>query len=91
MLLNADLYYSIHETEVGFLVGNTADLSTADTLMATTSDSIEVSTGVFYPGGKFSLDTLPTGPFYFAAFAKAGSDFAGDRYMFGDTLELIIP
>ena len=91
MVLNADLYYSIHDSEVGFLVGNTADLSTADTLMAMQADSIEVSNGVFQPGGKFSLDTLPSGPLYFAAFAKAGYDGTGDRYMFGDTLEAIIP
>lgn len=91
IILNGDLYYSIHSSEVGFVVGNSADLSVADTLIATTADSIEVSNGVFRAGGKFALEVTPTGPMYFSAFAKAGSDNSGDRYMFGDTLQVIIP
>lgn len=91
VVLVGDLYYSLYESEVGFVVGNTPELSTADTLMAASADSIEVENGVFHAAGKFYLSVPATGPIYYSAFAKAGSDYLGDRYMFGDTLQVNIP
>ncbi len=38
---------------------------------------------------KFLLDPLPTQLLCSWAYAKSGTDQFGDRYMFGDTLQLV--
>lgn len=89
MVLHGDMYYSgSMVTEVGFVIGTSPDLSVSDTLVAAVADSLEFN-GYSTCSGKFLLDTLPNQVLYYSAFGKSGSDYLGDRYMFGDTLQLV--
>lgn len=89
MVLLGDMYYCGEMvTEVGFVIGTSPNLSVSDTLVAAVADSLDFN-GLQTCSGNFLLDTLPTQTLYYSAYAKSGTDQFGDRYMFGDTLELV--
>ena len=84
--LRGNLYYTGGKAdEVGFILGTDASLTNGEVVLAAESDSLNINT-TMRPSGLFSL-TIPSGTGYYCTYAKTGSDYLGDRIMYGDTLQ----